>query len=87
VAPEYLMKEIKKIHQFLVFSVNSLCQVASEYLDVVSVDGIRYVSRKRDYFRKLLETSRFTLPCEGTYFQVASYAAISTENDVAFCKG
>jgi methionine aminotransferase len=43
---------------------------------------------KRDYFRKLLETSRFTLlPCEGTYFQVASYAAISTENDVAFCKG
>jgi methionine aminotransferase len=28
-----------------------------------------------------------TLPCEGTYFQVASYAAISTENDVAFCKG
>jgi methionine aminotransferase len=26
------------------------------------------------------------LPCEGTYFQVASYAAISTENDVAFCK-
>jgi methionine aminotransferase len=36
VAPEYLMKEIKKVHQFLVFSVNSLCQVAiSEYLDVV----------------------------------------------------
>jgi methionine aminotransferase len=56
-------------------------------LDVVSVDGIEYVSEKRDYF-KLLETSRFTLlPCEGTYFQVASYAAISTENDVAFCKG
>jgi methionine aminotransferase len=39
VAPEYLMKEIK-VHQFLVFSVNSLCQVAiSEYLDVVSVDA------------------------------------------------
>jgi methionine aminotransferase len=89
VAPEYLMKEIKKVHQFLVFSVNSLCQVAiSEYLDVVSVDGIGSMyQEKRDYFRKLLETSRFTLlPCEGTYFQVASYAAISTENDVAFCK-
>jgi methionine aminotransferase len=89
VAPEYLMKEIKKVHQFLVFSVNSLCQVAiSEYLDVVSVDVIGSMyQEKRDYFRKLLETSRFTLlPCEGTYFQVASYAAISTENDVAFCK-
>jgi methionine aminotransferase len=54
-------------------------------LDVVSVDGIGSMyQEKRDYFRKLLETSRFNLPCEGTYFQVASYAAISTENDVAF---
>jgi methionine aminotransferase len=24
------------------------------------------------------------MPCEGTYFQVASYAAISNENDVDF---
>jgi hypothetical protein len=41
-----------------------------------------YVSRERDYFRKLLETSRFT-PCrEGTYFQVASYAAISTDDSL-----
>jgi methionine aminotransferase len=83
------MKEIKKVHQFLVFSVNSLCQVAiSEYLDLVSVDEIRTLyQEKRDYFIKLLTTSRFELlPCEGTYFQVASYAAISTENDVDFCK-
>jgi methionine aminotransferase len=89
VAPEHLMKEIKKIHQFLVFSVNSLCQVAiSEYLDVVSVEGIGSLyQEKRDYFRKLLKTSRFELlPSEGTYFQVASYAAISSENDVAFCE-
>jgi methionine aminotransferase len=57
VAPEYLMKEIKKVHQFLVFSVNSLCQVAiSEYLDVVSVDGIGYVSRE-EITSELLETS------------------------------
>lgn len=89
VAPEHLMKEIKKVHQFLVFSVNSLCQVAiSEYLDVVSVDGIaKLYQEKRDYFRELLATSRFKLlPCEGTYFQVASYEAISSENDIDFCK-
>jgi methionine aminotransferase len=89
VAPEHLMKEIKKVHQFLVFSVNSLCQVAiSEYLDVVSVEGIGSLyQEKRDYFRKLLKTSRFELlPSEGTYFQVASFAAISSENDVAFCE-
>jgi methionine aminotransferase len=89
VAPDYLMKEIKKVHQFLVFSVNSICQVAiSEYLDLVSTAEIgKLYQEKRDYFRQLLKNSRFKLmPCEGTYFQVVSYEAISNENDVAFCK-
>jgi methionine aminotransferase len=89
VAPEYLMKEIKKVHQFLVFSVNSICQVAiSEYLDLVSVNEIaNFYQEKRNYFRQLLKESQFELmPCEGTYFQVASYASISDKNDVAFCK-
>ncbi|TDD78860.1 methionine aminotransferase [Flavobacterium caseinilyticum] len=89
VAPEYLMNEIKKVHQFLVFSVNSICQFAiSEYLEIVSVAEIgKLYQEKRDYFRQLLKVSRFKLmPCEGTYFQVVSYAAISNENDVDFCK-
>lgn len=89
VAPEHLMKEIKKVHQFLVFSVNSISQVAiSAYLDLVSVQEIgSFYQEKRDYFRELLQQSRFELmPCEGTYFQVASYSSISNENDVAFCK-
>lgn len=89
VAPEYIMKEIKKVHQFLVFSVNSICQVAiSDYLDLVSVDEIgKFYQEKRDYFRQLLKDSRFKLmACEGTYFQVVSYASISNENDVDFCK-
>lgn len=89
VAPEYLMKEIKKVHQFLVFSVNSICQIAiSEYLDLVSIEEISpFYQEKRDYFRRLLINSRFELiPCEGTYFQVVSYAHISKENDVDFCK-
>ena len=89
VAPEYLMKEIKKVHQFTVFSVNSICQVAiSEYLDLVSITDLgKFYQEKRDYFRKLIENSSFELkPCEGTYFQVASYAGISNENDVDFCK-
>ena len=89
VAPEYLMKEVKKVHQFVVFSVNSICQIAiCEYLDLVSVSELgMFYQEKRDYFRKLLQNSRFQLiPCEGTYFQVASYASISDEDDVAFCK-
>ena len=89
VAPEYIMKEIKKVHQFLVFSVNSICQLAiSEYLDLVSVKELGpFYQEKRDYFRELLQNSQFELMhCEGTYFQVASYAAISNENDIDFCK-
>jgi methionine aminotransferase len=89
VAPEYLTKEIKKVHQYIVFSVNSLAQAAiSEYLEVVSVKELgQFYQEKRDYFRKLLKNSRFKLmPCEGTYFQLVSYAAISNENDVDFCK-
>jgi len=89
IAPEYLMKEIKKVHQYLVFSVNSLAQAAiSDYLDVVSVNELgKFYQEKRDYFRKLLQNSRFELmPCEGTYFQTVSYSSISKENDLDFCK-
>jgi methionine aminotransferase len=89
VAPDNLMKEIKKVHQFLVFSVNSICQIAvSEYLDLVDINEISsFYQQKRDYFRTLLKNSRFQLmPCEGTYFQVVSYDSISNENDVDFCK-
>jgi methionine aminotransferase len=84
VAPEYLMKEIKKVHQFLVFSVNSLCQVAiSEYL-WFRLTASEYVSRERDYFRKFRNKSSSTLCPKVLIFWL--YAAISTENDVAFCK-
>lgn len=89
IAPEHLMKELKKVHQFLVFSVNSISQaVISEYLDIVNVNLLgKFYQEKRDYFQKLLQNSRFELkPCEGTYFQVASYASISNDDDVTFCK-
>lgn len=89
VAPEPLMTEIKKVHQFLVFCVNSICQVAiSEYLDLVSLKELgAFYQEKRDHFRQLLQNSRFQLlPSEGTYFQVASHASISDEDDLTFCK-
>jgi methionine aminotransferase len=89
VAPEQLMIEIKKVHQFLVFSVNSVAQVAlSEYLDKVDVLQLgSFYQDKRDLFRKLITESRFELlPSEGSYFQVASYANISQEADTEFCK-
>ncbi len=89
IAPEHLMKEIKKVHQFLVFSVNTISQVAiSEYLNIVDVYSLGdFYQQKRDFFRNLLkETKLQLLPCEGTYFQVASYANISSEDDFTFTK-
>lgn len=89
IAPENLMHEMKKVHQFLVFSVNSFSQHAiAEYLDVVDFSEVsRMYQRKRDLFQSLLKDSRFELmPCDGTYFQVVNYSSISTQNDVDFAK-
>ena len=89
VAPDYIMKEIKKVHQFLVFSVSSIAQhVLNEYIDLVDVKALgQFYQQKRDFFRNLIKSTKLTLlPCEGTYFQVASYANISDENDLDFTK-
>jgi methionine aminotransferase len=87
VASEHWMKEIKKVHQFLVFSVNSIAQYAmNDYLDVAQVADLSpFYQQKRDFFRNVMQETRFELlPCEGSYFQIASYAAISDENDMDF---
>ena len=89
VAPEYLMKEIKKVHQFLVFSVNSIAQkTLSDYLPLVKVSELGgFYQEKRDLFRALMKESRFELlPSEGSYFQTARYHAISDLGDTQFCE-
>ena len=89
IAPENIMREIKKVHQFLVFSVNSISQYAiNEYIENVDIKTISsFYQAKRDFFRNLMQNTRLELlPCEGTYFQVASYANISDENDLDFTK-
>ena len=89
IAPISLMTEIKKVHQFNVFSVNSLAQAAlAQYLPQVQLAELGgFYQKKRDLFRSLLKESRFELdPCEGTYFQVARYDEISELSDVEFCK-
>ena len=89
IAAAWMMDEIKKVHQYLVFSVNSIAQYAlCEYLDVVNIKALgNFYQQKRDLFRQLLQDSRFELlPCEGSYFQTVSYATISDENDIDFTK-
>jgi methionine aminotransferase len=84
-----LMAEIHKVHQFLVFSVNSIAQHAlSAYLELVDVNLLgAFYQDKRDYFRSAMTNSRFDLlPAQGSYFQVASYAGISDLPDTLFCQ-
>ncbi|MFC3563549.1 methionine aminotransferase [Pedobacter jamesrossensis] len=87
-APETLTKEFRKIHQFNVFSVNSAMQQAiAQYIkEPANYLGIgNFFQEKRDYFRGLLAESRFKLlPCNGSYFQCASYSDISEEKDTDF---
>ena len=89
VAPEEIMNELKKVHQYLVFTVNSLSQhVLSKYLKTQNVKDLGgFYKKKRDLFIKGMEKSKFNLlPCEGSYFQLATYEAISDDTDVAFCE-
>ncbi len=87
VAPPEIMKEILKVHQYLVFCVNSLSQhILSEYLPHFDPKKIRELYQaKRDLFASGISSSRFRLlPCEGTYFQSVCYDQISSENDLDF---
>jgi methionine aminotransferase len=84
-APAYLMSEFRKIHQFLVFSVNTPMQVAAaEYLkNEQHYLGLPdFFQQKRDLFREGMKQSRFELlPCYGSYFQLAKYNRITDEPD------
>ena len=89
VAPEILINEIKKVHQYLVFTVNSVSQHAlAAYLKYEKVKELgSFYQKKRDLFRDSFTKSHFELlPCEGTYFQLASFKKISKLNDVDFCQ-
>lgn len=87
VAPEPIMKEIKKIHQYVVFCVNSTAQAAlANYLPKADLGQLgAFYMEKRDLFKKLMKNSRFELlACQGSYFQVAKYNEISDLSDVDF---
>lgn len=89
-APKELMTEFRKVHQFNVFSVNTPMQHAlAEYMkDPLNYELVpRFYQEKRDQFLIGLRTSRFEpLICEGSYFQLADYSAISDEPDLVFAE-
>ena len=87
-APEKITNEIRKIHQFNVFSVNTPIQYAfADYLDnkKAYLHLGKFYQEKRDLFLNLLKDSKFKFtPAKGTYFQLLDYSEISDEKDVDF---
>jgi len=87
-APALMTAELRKVHQFMVFTVPSPFQHAlatytedpSTYLNLPD-----FYQAKRDYLTKGLHTTRFTvLPSPGTFFLLADYSQISDQSEADF---
>lgn len=89
IAPEKLMKEFRKVHQFNCFTCNSPMQHAiasfiedkDQYLSLGN-----FLQQKRDYFKELMKQTPFRpLPSHGSYFQLYSYEGVIdlSENEFA----
>jgi len=83
--PSNLISEVRRVHQFVAFSINTPIQMAladflkepSHYLSLPD-----FFRKKRDLFLGLMEKSRFEpLACNGTYFQLMKYDQISDRPD------
>jgi methionine aminotransferase len=87
-APDYLTKEFRKMHQFIVFSVNTPIQYA--YAEFMKQED-RYLSlgnfyqKKRDVFLDAIKNSKLKIKnCDGTYFQLLDYSDLSDKHDLEF---
>lgn len=88
IAPPYLMKEFRKVHQFNAFTCDTPKQVAlstfleqrENYLQLGA-----FMQQKRDYFEKgMKQTKLKPLSSHGSYFQIYSYADVSDEPEMDF---
>jgi aspartate/methionine/tyrosine aminotransferase len=88
VAPAEIMKEIRKIHQYLVFSAPAPMQIAlaaavenpESYLALA-----RFYQRKRDLLSGCLAESGLNLlPCRSGLFMLARFSDFSCRSDMDF---
>ncbi len=90
IAPAYLTTEIRKIHQFVTFTVHSPTQFAladfikneSNYMGLST-----FFQKKRDLFMTGLGDSAFVgKPSQGTYFQLLSFENLGDDSDEQMAK-
>jgi len=89
-APEMIMNEFRKVHQFNVFAVNTPVQYAiaeflknkNEYLKLN-----KFYEQKRNLFNDLFKETGFIIrPSRGTYFQLLDYSGITDIKDTVFAE-
>lgn len=89
-APDYITKEIRSLHQWVVFAVNTPIQHAiAEYIanpdNYLTIGS--YLQKKRDFFLDVMKDTKFeAIPSNGTYFQLMSYSKISDLPDMQFAE-
>ena len=88
IAPKALTNEIRKVHQYVTFSVHHPSQWAlAEWLKNPSswTNISSLYQGKRDLFLEGLKETKFSyIPSSGSYFQAVGYENISDLGDVAF---
>jgi methionine aminotransferase len=89
-APAEITAEIRRVHQFTVFTVNSAVQhgLAAFLQDPARYEHLpEFFTAKRDLLREALaQTPLELLPCRGSYFQLARYARVSDEPAAQFAQ-
>ena len=87
-APENLMTQFRKAHQFIVYACNTPIQYAiADFLThTKNYNKIgKFYQKKRDFFVKNIQKSRFKIiQSHGTYFQLLDYSNISDINEMDF---
>jgi methionine aminotransferase len=90
VGPEYLSREVRKTHQFIVYSVNTPVQAGlADYLKEPEnyIHLGKFYQEKRDFFLERMKGSSFEpLKSSGSYFQLFSYKNISDTADIAMAE-
>jgi len=89
-APAHLSAELRKVHQFLVFTVSTPMQYAlAEFMSDAKpyLDLSNFYQVKRDRLKTGLENTRFNvLPTPGTFFLLADYSEISQQPETDFSR-
>jgi len=85
-----IMAEIRKVHQFTVFTVSSPFQMAlAQYManPLPYTQLSAFYEKRRNYLSSSLEKTSFRpLPSEGTFFLLTDYSAVSRLSELEFAR-